>query len=113
MKQIKFMPDYYCSPLWHDDRIEVGDIDLDSLPISTDLKLYINKWANEYDKTLNLEDPRNSGFKDLEELEKFKAEGLALSERLQKELGENFIIIYKPLGLGIRDSEELPCPKGK
>jgi len=95
MKKIKLMADYQCYPLWVNSSNEVGNIDPDTLPISDFLKKELNDWSEEYDATLDLDDPANSGFKNLEDEVNFKKKGSYLQEELQKELGNDFEITYQ------------------
>lgn len=92
MKTIKLMADYFCSPLWKADPMEVGNIDPDSLPISQNLKEMLSAWAAEYDKTLDMDDPSKSGFKSEHEELAFKEIGANLANLLREELGPNYIV---------------------
>lgn len=92
MKTIKLMADYECSPLWHACGEEVGDIDLNDLPISTSLKNQLWSWADVYDRTLNWDDPATSGFKNADEVEAFTADGIKLADQLRVELGADFSV---------------------
>lgn len=95
MKKIKLMADYECYPLWIDSDNEVGNIDPDSLLISDSLKNELNKWSDDYDKTLNSDNPLESGFKTINEEIAFKEKGKYLQEKLQIELGNNYDVIYQ------------------
>lgn len=95
MKKIKLMADYECYPLWIDSENEVGNIDPDSLLISDSLKNELNKWSDDYDKTLNSDNPLESGFKTINEEIAFKEKGKCLQEKLQIELGNNYDVIYQ------------------
>lgn len=95
MKKIKLMADYECYPLWIDSDNEVGNIDPDSLLISDSLKNELNKWSDDYDKTLNSDNPLESGFKTINEEIAFKKKGKCLQEKLQIELGNNYDVIYQ------------------
>lgn len=95
MKVIKFMADYQCYPLWDMSSGMYGDIDPESLPISRELKASIAKWANDFDLTLNEDDPMSSGFKTIEEEFEFKKRGRALIDRLREELGSDYEVIEK------------------
>lgn len=50
-------------------------------------------WAIEFDGTLNMEDPTQSGFSTDEEQELFRRTGIGLARQLQEELGPNYCII--------------------
>ena len=74
-----------------------GNIDPYSLPISKSLAEELLEWANKYDKTLNIEEPLNSGFENFENIEKeniFKYEGEKLFKKLKLELGDQYTVIY-------------------
>ena len=71
MKKIKLMPDYHCFPLWRIDDDICCNIDPYSLPVSNMLAEELINWANEYDKTLNMNDPVNSGFENTEKEQAF------------------------------------------
>jgi len=91
-RKIKLMADYQCYPLWHVE--EVGNIDPNKLPISTVLKKHLNSWAECYDETLVIEDPKLSGFKNDKEALAFEEQGQFLWQQLQKELGNKYEIFY-------------------
>ena len=95
MKKIKLMADYECYPLWIDSDNEVGNIDPDSLLNSDSLKNELNKWSDDDDKTLNSDNPLESGFKTINEEIAFKEKGKSLQEKLQIELGNNYDVIYQ------------------
>lgn len=84
--------DYYAFPLWDSDA--GGVVDASSLPISTDLVARLQKWADRYDATLNLDDPRESGFSSPDEETAFTRDGKILAGELQVELGPEFDVRY-------------------
>ena len=51
--------------------------------------------ANEYDKTLNMNDPVNSGFEDTEKEQAFIDKGNKLFKRLKHELRGQYTVILK------------------
>jgi hypothetical protein len=61
-KVIKLMTDYDCFPIWEifDDSVE--NISPDSLDISEQLRKDLDIWSNVYDQTINIDDPKHSGF---------------------------------------------------
>jgi len=95
MRTLKLMADYDSFPLWDASPGQVGNVDPGSLPISEQLQSELTAWAQSFNQTLNQDDPLNSGFVSTEEEEKFKAEGRALGERLQAELGADFLVKVK------------------
>lgn len=96
MRKIKLMADYQCYPLWGVALDDLGDISPDELPISAELKISLNEWADRFDAILNLDDPASSSFNSAEEEELFINEGYKLAQRLRNELGAEYEIIYKP-----------------
>ena len=94
MIRIKLMPDYHCYPLWEEDN-NFDNIDPYSLPISKTLANDLMQWAKEYDITLDIDDPLNSGFKNIESELYFKQKGEYLLERLKSELGSQYSINLK------------------
>jgi hypothetical protein len=88
MTNIKVMADYGCFPLW-DVSQDTGPSNVDPamLPISPELRRDLMNWANEFDATLNAEDPPSSGFSAPEDERRFKEAAHALAQRLQQELG--------------------------
>lgn len=99
MKKLRFSPDYFCSPIWHDDGEttgEFGDVNLNDLPISPELRSRIDDWSAWFDKDLNMSDPGNSKGMDDAEMRDFLATGRELFENLSKELGPKFLLRYGP-----------------
>lgn len=94
MKEIKLMADYHCHPLWGGEPDHFGDISPEGLPISSDLQNSLADWAKRYDAILNIDDPALSDFSSLEAKKLFIEDGYKLAERLQKELGSTYKIIY-------------------
>lgn len=92
MKTIKLMADYECHPLWHVSPDEFGDIDPESLPMSTELQAGLKAWAQDYDATLNMDAPQDSGFESEEQERRFKAQGHRLADQLRAELGSDFVV---------------------
>ena len=88
------MPDYECHPLWHYKNNNVGEINPESLPISSKLISMLSAWAAEYDSTLNQESPVESGFANKESEEVFVAKGCEIASMLKKELKTVEVIYY-------------------
>jgi hypothetical protein len=91
---VKVMADYECWPLW--DPNPPKNLDPEELPISEPLRLDLTSWAAAFDQTLNRSDPASSGFASTHDAEHFVAQGRALVERLQGELGEAWHVEYMP-----------------
>lgn len=94
MKMIKLMADYYSFPLWENSPGEVGNIDPESLPLSSELKSRLDSWSEKYDSILNDEDPTSSGFETRDDELNFIKEGSELAKSLQIELGETYQVTY-------------------
>ena len=77
------MADYECYPLWEGDGLD--DLDPWSLNIPSDLAAAITAWGDEYDATLNREDPAASGFTDVSTAEAWLLTGAHLAARLRRE----------------------------
>lgn len=93
MRVIKLMPDYQCFPLWEASPGVVGNVDPNILPISDPLKKELMHWAQQYDETLNIDDPLSSGFSDPGAQTAFNHTGLELAEKLRSELGDEFEVV--------------------
>jgi hypothetical protein len=89
------MPDYGCFPLWEASPDAVGNIDPNTLPISANLASELDKWAAQFDATLNSEDPRESGFASSEHERDFADAGRQLCIKMQNELGPEFEVFLK------------------
>ncbi|MBB4017447.1 MULTISPECIES: hypothetical protein [Chelatococcus] len=96
MMTVRLANEYLAGPVFCPDSEKMGHIDVDDLPISEELKRAILAWDDEYQATFNSEYPPDSGFKssDLEAVHIIK--GAELAKRLQKELGNNYTVEYKP-----------------
>lgn len=81
------MPDYQCWPLWHED--EIGNVDPASLPITSELRGRLVRWAQQYNDTLVRDDPASSGFPSQDAEDAFEREGRALAVDLERELGND------------------------
>jgi hypothetical protein len=92
LQRIKLMPDYSCYPLW--DRDDGGDIEPWELPLSeTTIERLLN-WQDIYDRTIDWDDPASAGFASEKEKKVFEREGISLWKQLQKELGDEYEIVY-------------------
>jgi len=93
-RSIKLMWDYNCSPLWHHREEDVGDIDPNTLPLSTATKDRLEAWAAFPDAKLDRNYPPDTVWTD-EESAAHEAEGRALWRLLRTELGPNFRVAYR------------------
>jgi hypothetical protein len=84
------MADYESFPLWR------GGVNVDpaGLPLSAGLVDGLLQWANDYDRTLNRDDPVASGFADSEAEAAFSARGEELARRLAREMGDGWNVAY-------------------
>ena len=81
------MTDYDCFPLWRRGDGGTTNVDPATLPISAGLAAELLAWADDYDDTLDRDDPVSSGFADPAGEEAFNARGRELARRLAGELG--------------------------
>jgi hypothetical protein len=92
LQRIKLMPDYNCYPLW--DRDDGGDIEPWELPLSEATIERLLNWQDIYDATIDWDDPASAGFASEKEKRVFEREGISLWNKLQKELGDEYEIVY-------------------
>lgn len=90
--RIKLMTDYNYYPLW--DMDDVGDIDPKELPLSEATIERLLNWQKIYDGIIDWDDPASAGFTSAQEEIAFEREGISLWKQLQKELGDEYEIIY-------------------
>jgi hypothetical protein len=97
MRTIKIMPDYHCYPLWEIFTDGIDNLDHYTLPISSDLKTELDRWADKYDATLNQEDPRESNFASTSKEKEFWNQGHYLFEKLDTQLKDSGFTIISSL----------------
>ncbi len=97
VKLVTLMADYYSSPLWWRGDL-AGNIALDELPLTEATRSRLQAWADQYDVTLNREDPASSGFPSQDEADAFVAQGYELLRDLRRELGPDYEVVYRPEG---------------
>lgn len=85
-RSLKLMADYECSPLWEQTETGMDNVDPEDLPIAQGLRDALNAWAQRYDDTLDRDDPRRSGFPNLEAEVVFNADGQTLLDGLKADL---------------------------
>jgi len=90
--RIKLMTDYNYYPLW--DLDDVGDIDPTELPLSEATIERLLNWQKIYDGIIDWDDPASAGFASAQEEIAFEREGISLWKQLQKELGDEYEIVY-------------------
>ena len=91
---IKLNTDYFCHPLWWATPGKVGNIDPETLPLSSETKQQLKNWSNTYNSILNLDGPAASGFVDEETRNNFEREGICLWMKLKQELEANYEVVY-------------------
>lgn len=103
---LKLMPDYRCHAIWWDidaGATEMGNVDPASLGLSAQLVADLYAWAEEFDASLNWDDPAATVV-DSEADAAFLARGKVLTDRVAAELGETATVRYvwdarvRPLG---------------
>lgn len=93
--KIKLMPEYECYPTWVENDGMFDNIDPKELPISLDLANRITKWSDDYEKTYDKEDPRESRFLSNLDKNSFIEEGERLREELITELKQNYEVLLQ------------------
>ena len=94
-KQIKLMVDYNCWPLWeYEDKDLVDNLHPSELSLSSEIKERLLNWQNIYDGIMNWDDPASSDFASEAEKMAFEKEGINLWQVLQKELGNEYEVVY-------------------
>jgi hypothetical protein len=88
---IRVMADYDSYPLWRRD--EDGTANR-----SQELADELMRWADDYDRTLNREDPVSSGFPDAAVESEFVERGRRLAGRLAAEVGGRYVVEYAEPG---------------
>ena len=98
MKEIRLMPEYQSWPTWYYSDNDAQDVDPHELPISKALAEDLNNWSDKYINAFNGENPSDSGFSTVKELEDFLYKGNQLYKRLSKELHGKYAVTYRPIG---------------
>lgn len=70
--------------------------DIDDLPVSAELKSKLRDWDDEYQNTLDQNDPLGSGFPSSKDEHLHNQTGAELSQLLQAELGAAYNVKYRP-----------------
>ena len=94
-RSLKLMADCECSPLWERTETGMDNVDPEGLPISQGLRDAPDAWARRHDDTLDRDDPRRSGFPNPEAAIVFNADGQALLDRLEAELGRKYTLTFQ------------------
>lgn len=88
--------EYLADPIFCPDSQYMGHVDVNDLPISHDLKEKIQEWNDEYQATFDTDYPPDSAFKSPQLETAHIEKGSELVKRLQMELGDRYIVEYKP-----------------
>lgn len=107
MDKLRVLPDYDCFPLWLPST-ERYHVDPGELGLSQPLTDALLAWADEYDATLDRDDPARSGFETPTHLDAFVARGRELAEQVARETAGRFVVTYfnaatsedEPIGAG-------------
>ena len=94
MKNTRMSREYLASPIFLSDVDCMGHVDIADMAISRGLARDISSWDHEYQSTFNDEYPPDSGFDSLGESNRHSNEGRCLAERLQQELGSEYVVEY-------------------
>jgi hypothetical protein len=95
MITIRLSPEYLAYPIFCSDLENMRHIDLEELPISSDLKSAIKVWDDEYQATFDSDYPPDSSFPTPEAKKAHVERGATLAKRLQEELGPTYRVEYK------------------
>lgn len=91
-KRIKVMADYSTYPLWAMDDGLIGDFAPQDLGVSDELSADLWTWANDFDSSLNHDDPANSRWSD-ERHRQHVETGVALARRIKRELPDREVFV--------------------
>ena len=97
-KRIKVMADYGCYPLWAMDDGLIGDFSPQDLGSSEALTADLWAWANEFELSLNPDDPANSRWSG-DRFKQHVAEGMALAHRIKRELPKREVFVHDESGV--------------
>lgn len=98
-RRYRLAPDYGClSPIWDDDWDGERTLnpDPEALGLSAGLCDALRLWQEEFERTLDQDDPRNSGFRSDAERDAFNDEGARLLHAMQRELGSDVVVRVAP-----------------
>ncbi|WP_329136588.1 hypothetical protein OG552_25135 [Streptomyces sp. NBC_01476] len=88
------MADYDCYGLWVASAQGYENVAPETFLTDGELAEAINEWSDQYDATLNREDPASSGFASADAERMFIDRGRLLADRLKSELGESWAVLY-------------------
>ncbi len=96
MIHLRLGNEFFAPPIFCSNLDQMGHIEVNSLPISNELKDLISKWDQRFQKTFNADYPPDSHFLSPELRDNHIEKGFNLAERLQIELGEGYSVEYTP-----------------
>jgi hypothetical protein len=96
-RRFKLMADYGAFPLWAMDDGLIGDFSPQDLGVSEELTADLWAWANDFDASLNRDDPANSHWS-AELFRQHIDEGLALARRIKRELPDREVFVHDANG---------------
>ena len=96
-KRFKLMVDYGTFPLWAMDDGLIGDFSPQDLGVSEELTADLWAWSNDFELSLNPDDPTNSRWSD-ERHKQHVADGLALARRIKRELPDREVFVHDASG---------------
>jgi hypothetical protein len=98
-RSVKVMTDWFGDPLWvfnpyaNNSAVPVDPASPD-LGLSADLARDLSAWQNEWDVTLNHDDPASSGFSTDEAERSFDERGWELARRVRREVPADWDVTY-------------------
>lgn len=95
MKTLRLANEYLAGPIFCPDPEKMGHVDVEDLPISSELQFALREWDEEYQSTFNIDYPPDSGFASPTDEQAYIKRGKDLAERLQLELGDGYLVQYK------------------
>lgn len=109
---VKLQADWSTGPFWvsRDDHL-LGAYEIDEinevLPLSPALLAEIDEWDHRFQETYDSEAGQESGFRTVEEIRRFNADGHNLARKIRTEAAPEVCVQYAPLGGG--PLEEIPA----
>jgi hypothetical protein len=91
---IKVIADYHCFPTWVSSDVGIDDVHPSELGLPDELSAALMAWQEEFDATLNHDDPRASGFANDAAKEDFRARGLGLAREVKARRGTAAVVTY-------------------
>lgn len=97
---VRVLADYGCHALWlANPPAGYENVSPERFGLTARLCKDFENWADDYDRTLNSDDPASSGFPSDIDMTSFAERGLVLAYRLSAELGDGWRVTYFDLRL--------------